>query len=194
MLRARLALQRHGIWSCPKFNHRKVADRWSFAKHNQLCFRCLAQGHQGKTCPRGQQCGKDGCTDLHHRLLHFNGSTRPTGVNLDKSSEIVGTSTIGLQDRDSGITEGKEQTTMVTQSNIRANFIGLCTVPVILKNGERSLKVNALLDDANTKSYINADVAAELGLQGRTEKMTVNVLNGQVRHLRLSLSTLNSQV
>ena len=53
-------------------------------------------------------------------------------------------------------------------------------MPVILKNGERSLKINALLEDASTKSYINADVAAELGLQGRTEKMTVNVLNGQV--------------
>ena len=76
--------------------------------------------------------------------------------------------------------EGKEQTTMVIQSNIRANFIGLRTIPVILKNGERSLKVNALLDDASSKSYINADVAAELGLQVRTEKMTVNVLNRQV--------------
>ena len=36
------------------------------------------------------------------------------------------------------------------------------------------------MDTASTKSYINADVAAGLGLQGRTEKMTVNVLNGQV--------------
>ena len=146
-----------------------MAVIWNFAKHNQLCFRCLAQGLQGKACPRSRQCGKDGRTDLHHRLLHFNGSTRPTGINLDKSSEIVGTSTIGLQDQDSSIMEGKEQTTMVTQSNIRANFIGLRTVPVILKNGERSLKINALLDDASTKSYFNADVAAELGLQGRTK-------------------------
>ena len=170
----------HGIWSCPKFNRRKVADRWNFAKHNQLCFRCLAQGHQSKACPRSRKCGKDWCTDLHQRLLHFNGSTKPTGVNLDKLSKIAGTSTIGLQDRYSGIMEGIEQTTMVTQSNIMANFIGLRTVQVILKNSERSLKVNALLDDASTKSYINADVAAELGLQGRTEKMTVNVLNGQV--------------
>ena len=69
---------------------------------------------------------------------------------------------------------------MVTQSNIRANFIELQTGPVILKNGERYLKINALLDDASTKSYINADVAAELGLQGRTEKITVNVLNEHV--------------
>ena len=53
-------------------------------------------------------------------------------------------------------------------------------MPVILKIGERSLKFNALLNNASTKSYINADVAAELGLQGRTEKMTVNVLYGHV--------------
>ena len=117
---------------------------------------------------------------LTSKLLHKNGSTRPAPVNLDISSKVIGTGTLGPQDRDSSLTEGKEQTTMVTQSNIRANFIGLRTVPVILKNGERSLKINALLDDASTKSYINADVAAELGLQGRTEKMTVNVLNGQV--------------
>ena len=44
-----------------------------------------------------------------------------------------------------------------------------------MKNGDRSLKVNALLDEANTKTYLNADVAAELGLQGRTEKVTLNV-------------------
>ena len=111
--------------------------------------------------------------------MHKNGSTRPAPVNLEKSSKVA-IGTLEPQDQDSSLTEGKEQTTMVTQSNIRANFVGLRTVPVILKNGERSLKINALLDDASTKSYINADVAAELGLQGRTEKMTVNVLNRQV--------------
>ena len=59
-------------------------------------------------------------------------------------------------------------------------IVGLRTVPVTLKNGDRSVIVNALLDDASTKIYINADVAAELGLKGKTEKVTVNVLNGQV--------------
>ena len=63
-------------------------------------------------------------------------------------------------DRETCFTEGKEQRTMVTRNNVRANFIGLRTVPLIVKNGERSLKINALLDDASTKSYINADVAA----------------------------------
>ena len=69
---------------------------------------------------------------------------------------------------------------MVTTDDQRPDYIALRTVPVILRNGDRSIKVNALLDDGSTKSYINADVAAELGLQGKTEKVVVNVLNGQV--------------
>lgn len=53
------------------------------------------------------------------------------------------------------------------------------TVPVILKNGRRKLVVNALLDDASTKTYVNSDVAAELVPQGESRKVTINVLNGQ---------------
>ena len=68
---------------------------------------------------------------------------------------------------------------MVTQSHDRAKFIALQTVPGILKNGDRTLEINTLLDDASTKSYINADVADKLDLQGRNKKLTVNVLNGQ---------------
>ena len=51
--------------------------------------------------------------------------------------------------------------TMIAQKHIGVDLIGLCTVPVIFKNVNRSLTVNALLDDASTKTYINADVAAE---------------------------------
>ena len=66
-------------------------------------------------------------------------------------------------------------------SKDRGEFIALRTAPVVLKNGNREVKVNALLDDVSTKSYINADVAAELGLQEMIQKATVNVLNGQVK-------------
>ena len=186
----------HGIWNCPEFNRRRVADRWKVAKQNQLCYRCLAQGHQGKACPRSRPCGLDGCTDLHHRLLHKEEHTKQLSVSLDNNDlkRIKGTALNPRQqdmpphltDRDSCSTEGKEQTTMVTENNIRTNFIGLRTVPVILKKGEQSLKINALLDDASTKSYVNADIATELGLQGKPEKMTVNVLNGQVETFETS--------
>ena len=67
----------------------------------------------------------------------------------------------------------------VTSQNAQPRFVGLRTVPVFLKNGNRRIKVNTLLDEASTKTYLNADVAAELGLEGHPKSVTVNVLNGQ---------------
>ena len=58
--------------------------------------------------------------------------------------------------------------------------IALRTIPVYLKSGNRKLKVNALLDDASTKTYVNADIATELGLQGHPQRVNVSVLNRQV--------------
>ena len=186
--------KQHGIWSCRIFAKRNVRDRWNIARRLQLCYRCLGEDHQGKSCPRSRTCGQDGCVDLHHRLLHKQktGEQR-TPINDSvavKRSEDIGTSKTGRSeqtntstDRTTFLTEGNDpgqETTMVTQGNMRPGFIGLRTVPIILINGDRSIRVNALLDDASTKTYLNADVAAELGLQGRTERVKVNVLNGQI--------------
>ena len=45
------------------------------------------------------------------------------------------------------------------------DFIVLRRVQIILKNGNWSIKVNALLDDASMKTKIKADLAAELGFK-----------------------------
>ena len=71
---------------------------------------------------------------------------------------------------------GRSHTTTVAE-HADMRVLALRKVPVIVKNGGRILKVNALLNEASM--YINAEVAAELGLQGRSQKVTVNDLNGQ---------------
>ena len=54
-------------------------------------------------------------------------------------------------------------TTVIQPSTAHTSgTIALRTIPVYLKNGTRKIKVNALLDDASTKTYINSDIAAEL--------------------------------
>ena len=50
------------------------------------------------------------------------------------------------------------------------HYVALRTIHVIVSNGARKLKVNALLDDARTKIYINSDVASELGLKGEVRE------------------------
>ena len=64
--------------------------------------------------------------------------------------------------------------------------IALRTIPVHSKNGTRKIKVNALLDDASTKTYINSDVAAKLGLQGQLQRVNVSVLNGRIETFETS--------
>ena len=69
-------------------------------------------------------------------------------------------------------------TVMTSKTPEQEHFVALRTVPVVVKNSGRTFVLNALLDDTSTKSYINGDVAAELGLEGTMQKITVNVLNG----------------
>ena len=40
--------------------------------------------------------------------------------------------------------------------------VALRTVSMYIKSGEHKLKINTLLDNTSTKTYVNADVAAEL--------------------------------
>ena len=145
-------------------------------------------------------CGQNGCKEVHHRLLHKEAQslsqtnvTRPnTFEQIDKVEKDVitdGVKPLKVEGSIEGEQELSEQrakqhdTTMVIGTT---GNIALRTVPVYLKNGNKRLQVNALLDDASTKTYINADVAAELGLQGCLQKANVSVLNGKVETFETS--------
>ena len=104
------------------------------------------------------------------------------GISNTKSEtkpENEKVSLVLLPPREPGDKQAERSQTTTTAEGTQTGFLALRTVPVILKNGNRAIKVNALLDEPSTKTYINADVASELGLQGISRKVTVNVLIGQ---------------
>ena len=77
--------------------------------------------------------------------------------------------------------------------------ISLRTVPIIVENGSKSLKINALLDDGSTQTYLNADIAEKLGLHEEIRKSQVNVINGTVATfetapVELILKSMDGQV
>ena len=56
-----------------------------------------------------------------------------------------------------------------------------------------------MLDDASTKTYVTSHVAGELGLKGKIEKVTSNVLNGQIetfetKPINVELKSINYNV
>ena len=57
--------------------------------------------------------------------------------------------------------------------------VALKTVPVILKHGRKRLLVNCFLDEGSDTSYVNEDVAEELGFHGAKEPVTISVANDQ---------------
>jgi hypothetical protein len=120
----------HGIWGCRQFQQKTVEERWTFAKENQLCFRCLSKDHRGKDCQRSQQCKVNGCRQNHHRLLHRQPKSPPssgTPPSHDTSGE--------------GATE-KSKVSMTTQNSTRlGEQCSLRIVPVWLKCNGKKLKL-----------------------------------------------------
>ena len=48
-----------------------------------------------------------------------------------------------------------------------------------MKRGAKQLQVNSFLDEGSDTTYVNEYVVEELGLEGRKEKVTINVANDQ---------------
>ena len=163
--------KQHKIWSCNDFILKSVPERWNIARKFQLCYRCLGDTHYGKTCTRSRQCGIDACRQLHHRLLHQeyhkSGATEVTMLSSSKiASKVVdmtelnhipqGSSSLPLDSLTFHL-EGKEQeneTTLMVKDDYQPDFIALRTVPIMVKSGTKSIKVNALLDDGSTKPIL----------------------------------------
>lgn len=180
----------HGIWYCKTFQSLKESDRWDKAKEMKLCFRCLGHDHVGGSCQRSRVCGIQGCKRTHHRLLHTK-SESPNQRQTDRTESVSSNSGSSAQ---SLITEGEQTLT----SHLGPSITGLRTVPVIVSSDSKRIKINALLDDGSTKSYINSDIAAELGIQTVTQKVKVNVLNGntetfETMPVSVTLESLNGK-
>ena len=198
---------RHGVWTCDTFRNMDVHQQWNVAKQFKLCSRCLGDDHSGNQYIRSRVCDIHGCQETHSKLLHDMRNRTPENQTSDNTRKLQtynqpAVNSGNYQQLSSSATEGehmkRNSATMCSKSEVKG-AMALQTIPVILKNGCQKLKVNALLDDASTQTYVNADVAAELGLTGTFETIKVNVLNGkcksfQTMPVELGLESLNGDV
>eukprot|EP00795_Rhopilema_esculentum_P017422 gene17422-9025_t len=158
----------HMIWDCSAFKRKKVNQRWEIAKKQKLCFKCLRSNHLARACRNSRICGIDGCTDTHNRLLHKN---KEDVVDKVKTRETE-------KGHEGESVESSHTSTLSKEKQDELKFVSLRTVSVVLKNGNKKIVVNALLDDGSTKTYLNSDVATELDLKGERQNVTVSMLNG----------------
>ena len=168
--------ERHKIWSCQKFRDMPVDKRWQEAKALRLCYRCLGSGHRGDSCTKSRACKVEGCSRKHHHLLHGNGPGQTFRGKTTGNVNLHGAQTVA--------TEGEQSQSCMYGAtpvhNPQGTSISLRTVPVLLCKGHRRIRVNAVLDDGSTRSYVNEDVACALGISAAPQNIAVSVLNGQL--------------
>ena len=153
------------MWKCEVFKSYEVSTRWAIAKEKKLCFRCLSSRHCSSECNRSKDCGIDGCEGNHSRWLHG----REKRSSLDTANETAAPEETNSEPDEYSNTAVGE----------RSSTIALRTIPVVIRNGNRSVRVNVLLDDGSTRTYVNSDVAAELDiLTGNCEEITVGTMGG----------------
>ena len=97
-----------------------------------------------------------------------------------KEEHAMTSSSPNEMEKDDKVHQDGTYTIVTPTSEDKSGMITLGTISVHLKDGGRKIKVNTLLDDASTKSYVNSDVAAEFDLQGNLRRVNVSVLNGQI--------------
>ena len=151
----------HYLNHCEKFQKMEIQERNEFVKRENLCFNCLNKDHTVSNCSFDKMCRIQGCVGKHSYWLH----------NFPKRMEIKDTF----------------KHSMVTMKSAQTkSWISLRTVPIELENNNRSMVVNALLDDASTTSYISTWVKEKLQLNGTEIDVPVSVIGGITEKLSMS--------
>jgi hypothetical protein len=192
----------HPVWSCLDFKAMSIPQRWEIAKHKGLCFRCLGATHKGFQCRNARQCNTNGCSKTHHSLLHGGGDrANQHRENRNSDQSVVTTSASNPPELLSATANPYSvPSTTAPQVPFDApsvtahmhnasqmdynNIIAMRIIPVILQNRGRHMTVNALLDECSTDSYIDENVAAELGITGNFTSLNVSVVGGKTQNLQ----------
>jgi hypothetical protein len=137
----------HGIPKCQKWKKGAVEERWNMARQNNICFRCLYVGHQGKSCKSNKKCNVEGCERTHHPSLHSD--RRENQDSWKKLEPIVNRSNFGI---------GKDGRVVPTK-------VGLRILPVyLIDKGNHKRRLNVFLDDGSDSSYIRTETARAIGI------------------------------
>ena len=118
----------------------------------------------------------NGCnSDAHSRYLHDD--VQETHNDDGSSQPKVGQRP---NDEHPDETGNRDQTGNEHRSHAtrQADRVSLMVLPAMLRNGNKSLKVNVMLDNCSTGSYVSEAAAEELMLEGRRQQLTISETGG----------------
>ena len=128
-------------------------------------------------CPNVRRRGLNGCnSDAHSRYLHDD--VQETHNDDGSSQPKVGGQRPNDEHPDE--TGNRDQTGNEHRSHAtrQADRVSLMVLPAMLCNGNKSLKMNVMLDNCSTGSYVSEAAAEELMLEGRRQQLTISGTGG----------------
>ena len=152
-------------------------------------FCCLAAGHQSRDCHNARQCGVDGCiSNRHSSYLHEQDPTRRHEYN--QTSQLRPEAQPFSQSQQPNIrpesgsgshretshapfTETGPQPRAKTHTTRHGEHVSLMVLPALIGSGQKSLKVNIMLDPCSTGSYVSEAAAEELNLRGQPQTLRI---------------------
>ena len=169
--------QSHSLEACENFRAIESVDEGlHIVRNKSLCFRCFNRGHMGNECAKPKtQCGESGCKGYHHKLIHGACRTPPTNGN-----KII------------------RALRRVSDQPVEDNTITLITiVPVVIKDGSKSVETYAMIDPGSEVTLIHRDIAEKVDLDSRPspwaiESWSGNGSNHQALSVDLSISNISN--
>lgn len=162
----------HEAVECKSFTEANNDDRWTLAKKNNLCYRCLRHRKNAHKCPK-RKCDVDGCERSHHPMLHF--ETKRKSTEDEKETERVAS-------------------TFTT----REKHAYLKIIPVQVSGPGGRVNTYALLDDGSTVTLVDAKIAKQISAEGPLEPLQLetisdNFSSGSSRRITLTIRGQDQQ-
>ncbi|XP_055613505.1 uncharacterized protein LOC129759945 [Uranotaenia lowii] len=143
------------VTKCPTFLALDHDSKWKIVKEKRLCSKCLKK-HNG-SCRQQKQCGNNGCTRLHHNMLH-----KPDIPPRDSSTNTVVEHSCNVNQR-------------------LGSGVLFRIIPVILYGSKKSLNTFAFIDDGSELTLMEDQIAKELDLDGPTQSLCLRWTSGTHR-------------
>lgn len=156
----------HWLTECRKFKEASVDERWTTAKKQALCFRCLRRRHSRDSC-KGPPCKK--CKRSHHTMLH---AEKPA-----PSGEAAACNQVQEE-------QPAALNSVYTATDSRRIFLKM--IPVYVYGPTGNARVLALLDEGSTVSLIDRSVAERIGATGSSETLVLETVGGKILQVKNS--------
>ena len=140
--------------SCQRFEAMNLRGKYQHVRDARLCYCCLRAGHMASAC-QSPACGVEGCSAKHHRLLH---------PRSPRNAAILPPPPLQAHEIAADENTGAEVATNVTSVS---GHVLLGIVPTIACGPHGKIRVNALIDNGSTKSFITQELVQRLGLSKR---------------------------